>query len=524
MFMTKGENSYCWRWWILVFVVLLHTTHPLRAASNEPSLSIAPAVALSLPTDPDRHYTIQATATLENPVWYDVTALFGGDGTVQSLFQRTDNATSKFFRVVEHDINAGLVAYYPLDGNANDMSAYENDGIVLGAIPVKDRFDRPFGAYHFNGVDQYILVPNQQQQTLTGGDFTVAYWVSFESQKTISHLLGKSDGPGSTSKWIIRHDKSSATFKLDLASLSEGVGVAAAGPWMFASNVWTHVTYTRTGPDYQTYINGRLVSDVRAAVPAYTSYAALTIGQVEEAGWFNGNLDDIRIYNRALSAMEVKALYNYNPVKLGHGLIAHYDFNGTPGHESVFGQTATPTNIQLVPDRFGRPASAGYFDGTSRLELPTGTQADAINLEFTISVWLQFQGTAGERHIIGRSNGGGSQLKWIWLYRSNPSALSLLINNQPNTEILAARTSWPYSTNSWYHFALTKQGSTYVSYINGLKSALTNGPSVLSSISSPIRLGDIEDSNRFIGKMDDLRIYNRAVSEGEVQAIGELID
>ncbi|HEY1174034.1 MAG TPA: LamG domain-containing protein [Verrucomicrobiae bacterium] len=512
----------------LVFLVLLAAIFPgvprSAPAATGPEVAVSPAVAVRLETNPNRHYVIQSTTTLENPTWYDITGVISGDGTVQSFFQRIEGVNSGFFRAVEHDIDAGMVAHYRLDGNANDATEYENDGIVLGAIPTKDRFGNLYGAYHFNGIDQYILIPHSQQQMLAAGDFTVAYWVNFEVQQPSVHLFGKSDGPGNMGKWIIRHDMS-AGFLLNLNSSSGSAAANAAGAWMFASNVWMHVAHTRTGEDYKTYINGRLVSDVRYAVPSSTSFSSFTIGQVENANWFQGTLDDIRIYNRALSATEVKALHNYNPVKLGQNLVAQYSFNGDPALESIYGQNATANGVSLVPDRLGRPNRAAFFDGVvSRLELPRATLADEINLEFTISMWLQFQGTAGEKHFFGRSNGGGNQLKWIWLYRSNPGELSFLVNNNPTVETLAARTSWAYSTNSWYHFVLTKQGSTYVTYINGLKSAQTNGPSVLSYINSPLRLGNVEGANGFQGKVDDLRIYNRALSENEVQELGEMID
>jgi len=503
----------------------LSGTGYMSVSANEPSLTIKPAVVLDLTTNPDRHYQLQSTTTLENPVWFDVGSMIQGDGTLQSMFRRTDSSASGFFRVVEYNVHAGLVAHYPLDGNANDMTEYENDGIVLGATLVKDRFGNQYGAYRFNGVNQYILVPHRQQQTLTSGDFTLSYWVSFEVLNPVSHLFGKSDGPGNTGKWLVRHESGSAVFKLDLNSITTGASANTSGVWISSSNVWTHVSHTRAGQNYQTYINGRMVSASQHPVLTSTSSSSLTIGQVEDVGWFQGSLDDIRMYNRALSAREIKALYDYQQVTLGQGLVAHYKFDGAPGQESVFGEHATATNVGLVENRFGRPDSAGSFSGNSRLELPLMTEADGLNLEFSISFWLQFQGAPAERHVLGRSNGGGNQKKWLWLYRPESAGnLSFLVNSQPNVETQTAKFTWPYSVNFWYHFVLIKQGSTYITYVNGLKSAQASGPSTLPLLTVPFRVGDVEGANGFQGKMDDLRIYSRAISESEVQSLGELTE
>jgi len=78
------------------------------------------------------------------------------------------------------DINTGLVAYYPFNGNANDASGNGNNGIVNGATLTADRFGNPNSAYSFNGASDYIRVPNSNSLQLTN-DFTLSAWINCKS-------------------------------------------------------------------------------------------------------------------------------------------------------------------------------------------------------------------------------------------------------------------------------------------------------------------------------------------------------
>src|ERR1700721_3520704 len=74
------------------------------------------------------------------------------------------------------DLNTGLVAYYPFNGNANDASGNGNNGNVAGATLTADRFGNPNSAYSFNGKSNYIRVPNSDSLQLTN-DFTLTAWI-----------------------------------------------------------------------------------------------------------------------------------------------------------------------------------------------------------------------------------------------------------------------------------------------------------------------------------------------------------
>ncbi len=77
---------------------------------------------------------------------------------------------------ISQDPQEGLIAHYPFLGNANDMSGNGNNGIVYGPTLNTDRFNQPDGAYQFDGVDDYIVIPDSDILTPRNNQLTVAIW------------------------------------------------------------------------------------------------------------------------------------------------------------------------------------------------------------------------------------------------------------------------------------------------------------------------------------------------------------
>jgi hypothetical protein len=201
--------------------------------------------------------------------------------------------------VADGGLNAGLVAYYPFDGNANDASGNGRNGVTHGAISAPDRFGRPAGALHFPGYNEYVSIP-----VFAPAEYTMACWI---------RPLAQTPGGGH------RIFHSSSPLDALALALTEDCHVSyrvAPGPWTYLAtqlqtNAWTHLAFIGNSSHFSVYANGRQVE--------YVSPAAGIFPQIDEIGhrWLGnpvdaltGDLDDIRIYNRALSPTEVQALYN----------------------------------------------------------------------------------------------------------------------------------------------------------------------------------------------------------------------
>ena len=200
-----------------------------------------------------------------------------------------------------------LVAYYPFNGNANDESGYNNHGTVNGAALVADRFGNPNSAYQFDGINDYIKVPNSESLNFKNS-ITVSFWIKagefFEREAyPLSHgnweYRWKVSITDKRIRWtIIRPD---SVIK-DLDSETE----------LTLNNLY-NVTTVYNGSDYEIYINGKLDALSSFSGSILQTNIDFMIGQVlpgDNRYNFKGVLDDIRIYNYALSIQEIINLYD----------------------------------------------------------------------------------------------------------------------------------------------------------------------------------------------------------------------
>jgi len=216
----------------------------------------------------------------------------------------------------------GLVGYWPFNGNANDESGNGNNGTVNGATLAADRFGITNKAYGFNGNNNLIRVPHQTSLNLVG-DFSVSIWykiVSFPSNDNHT-LIAKRDDNGvccsSNVPWnfsiTYQVSQAPAHYKLPFCAFAKnGSYVFSESDSTISLNNWQNIVYTYSNDTLNIYLNSVLISSKYfSSMNRGINTSDMLIGSVNrEAGaeWMNGSLDDIRIYNRALSASEVAYL------------------------------------------------------------------------------------------------------------------------------------------------------------------------------------------------------------------------
>jgi uncharacterized protein (TIGR02145 family) len=198
------------------------------------------------------------------------------------------------------DLNDGLVAWYPFKGNAIDGSGNGNDGVVYGATPTVDRFGKTNGAYLFDGTDDYIVVPNSPSLNFSE-QITISYWVKMETSAPYYfpyHIIEKFGAWGSGQReW----------------DLNFGIG-SSMGNWLlsFSPNIYYFLSMTYDGDTLKIYKNGLLEKSLPLGETIPINSNDVYIGEYTYGGnyFFDGTLDDIRIYSRALNEKEVLGLYH----------------------------------------------------------------------------------------------------------------------------------------------------------------------------------------------------------------------
>lgn len=160
-------------------------------------------------------------------------------------------------------------------------------------------------SFSFDGASQNLTVPNSQDWTLGSCDFSISLWAKANVAAQLAPFISHDEGPGDANKWIFWVDWGGLTFHINSPTLGP-INVVAYNPFTLAPGVWYHFAVTRKGSLYVLYVNGLPVASGTDthAVPAAS--APLMIGQAE-AFPFNGLIDEVKIYNRALSAAEVRS-------------------------------------------------------------------------------------------------------------------------------------------------------------------------------------------------------------------------
>jgi Concanavalin A-like lectin/glucanases superfamily/Peptidase family M23 len=209
----------------------------------------------------------------------------------------------------------GLKLHLPFDGNGNDISGNNNNGIVSGASLGIDRFGIPNKSYRF--IDgNFITVTNSTSLNLTNA-FTFSMWVNMQSTtgrdgygaiNTYGYhsLFTKNCDRGQLQAAIVPNSNGTFQFNTYASSIGSNPSIP------FALNQWKHLSVVYDGTNLMHFVNGILVSSLVANLNLTPSNSYnLIIGKMGCWGYFfNGFIDEFRMYNRGLTNSEVNQIYN----------------------------------------------------------------------------------------------------------------------------------------------------------------------------------------------------------------------
>ncbi len=230
------------------------------------------------------------------------------------------------------DLSDGLMAYYPFDGNANDLSGNGNNATVYGAQLTTDRFGGTNLAYLFDGFNDTIEAPHSASLDITG-PITVSCWVKAENTYWRSGLVIKAPDHDPSVGYHLRSGYDKAHLGLYYGVGGTHYGAGAASNTSITDDQWRLVTGTYDGSTIRMYVDGQLETSTPYTAGYDSNTAALQIGHyyypyADGHGGrndvsLNGAIDDVRIYDRALSATEVGTLATPAPTQSGRASLSY---------------------------------------------------------------------------------------------------------------------------------------------------------------------------------------------------------
>lgn len=459
----------------------------------------------------------------------------------------------------------GLAVYLPFEDNYTDASGNNRHGTAVGSPSfaagkvgrraVRVSSQQASSSYNYVTLGENGSVPFGQDS-----DFTVAFWM--KTERVVgdpSIVANKNWASGNNTGWSIGTQtdgriewnyKRSSESRKDLDLVQRG-NLLNTPNWVHVTVVW------RINGNAETYFNGDLV-DSRSIAPGsgdiYDPSLALNLGQDGTGqygyGEWDGLLDEVAIWTRALSAGEVLTLYAYGlfgdsilAPAITHQLGAHLKFEGNYQDSSGSGNHGTPV---------GSPAFAPGISGQG-IRLNTDRGAGVFNYvtlgngpgvrfgetaDFTVSFWAKLNAWSADPAFVANKNwGSGNNVGWViatdsdgrvqWNYRRrNPDS--------PRKDFDSV--GGIVSDLGWHHvvvvFGINDEAVTYIDGVevaldrNGAPARKDITPSTGTLFDPALALnigqdgtGAYTDANLFDAIMDDVAFWNRKLSAREVAVI-----
>ena len=464
------------------------------------------------------------------------------------------------------DLNDGLVAYYPFDGNVNDMSGNGNNGTVYGATLVPDKFGYQNSAYSFDGIDDHIRV---------NYDYPVTYiynslWFKVNSLPSGDLISVSAYGAGSPETrdahyFVIIDATGTVNFRVRATSPST-TWLTLQSNTKIEVNKWYHLFLVFSNNDkYEIWINGKL--DTQNNSHGYGDLGKdtrvpplLTIGTSFEDGdptlhAFYGVIDNVRIYNRLLSETEINQLYNESATDTdGDGIIDtldncptvpnpdQADSDGTPASKFVSywkfdegsGTTAgdsVSTNLGTLVNgptwTTGKSGKSVSFDGVDDY-VDCGHSAGLSLTAFTISAWFKWRSEHQSdvyRVIVskGRTGEGFEQNYMIYIDDASHTVRARIghgSGGNPNQTSFLSGVD--VSDGGWHHVALVYNSAAGTGdiYVDGVsKNPKTGLPTAYTDVNADVSIGIWKGPlyGEWDGLIDEVAIFNRVLTTQEIQ-------
>lgn len=440
-------------------------------------------------------------------------------GTLDDIRIYDDAMTDAQVVQLSNTESTGLVAYYPFNGNADDESGNGNNGTVIGATLTTDRFGNVNKAYNFTNPN-HISVPNSN---LFGDEFSVSYWFKINS------YFGQR---GVMSNVAVPNGGFQQAFDGQIFSYILGYNFPLTPDPLWSNytmleplSQWHHLalTYKKTGPvssETQLFINGELKrSNTHGLSISFTHNAIYYIGQNHSGLNFQGDLDDIKIYNRVLSPNEILQLAD---VPMMPDLLAYLPMNNNANDMSGNNHHGTVVNATATTDKYDNNNSAYQFNGNgtgTSITLANSTSLDFLATPFTISTWVKFSTATGEPKLIAGKHNCGT-----------PTGYFIGVENNKFVYYLASGSSWSqllttdtYNDDKWHHIVGAYDGVDQKLYVDGMFKAGTSTAYNTPATGAPIKIGEPSGGcgglGVFNGKVDELKIYSAALDVAQVEAL-----
>ena len=278
--------------------------------------------------------------------------------------------------------DSALIAHYPFDGNANDMTIAANDGTVSGPILAPDRFGNTDSSYFFDGINDYITA---NPIIYSGSTASISVWIKPIEITVNTYYNITRQGPSPANMLLAFQSSGNLlSFGIHTSSGYSELDVPIV-PSDYTDGQWHCNTAVYDGSQQRLYTDGMLIGSQpkTGTILNAASPPPFTIGSMNNSGeFFYGWMDDVKYYDRALTPAEASMTCNYitmPEMDLGN------DTTLCQG-ESLTLDATTSNVTYLWQDNSTSPTFTVTLQGTYWVELTDScgsTVTDTINVVYT---------------------------------------------------------------------------------------------------------------------------------------------
>jgi Concanavalin A-like lectin/glucanases superfamily len=427
----------------------------------------------------------------------------------------------------------------------------------------------------FDGVNDSVVVNDAVSLDLTNA-LTVERWANPRLLKGGWRALAVKEGSGA----IVYGVYANASANRALARIVvNGVTYDARSGGSLPLNTWSHLGATYNGTTLRLYVNGTDAASRSVSGSVAASTGPLPVGgNGLAAEWFDGTIDEIRVYNRALTQAEIQAdmtavrrsavparrctarIRGHDRSVLGPvaddgrdqrnasahsgctrrrrapddlrlrrrhrrqcarsaavGLVAAYSFNSVSGATvaDVSGNNNSGTLSGAVATVAGKYGGAVTFDGVNDWVTVADSNSLDLTTGMTLMGWVSPTSVSGSWRTVIFKEGGAGSMDYS-LYAGEDAAKPIgqvYIGGEQNA---IGPATLPLA--AWTHLAVTYDGAVLRLFVNGTQVATRSISGQITPTTGALRIGGNSIwSEWFQGAVDEVRIYNRALSQGEIQ-------
>lgn len=417
--------------------------------------------------------------------------------------------------------SANLKAYYRFEGNSTDSSASGLNGTDTAITYNTSNGVYGQGANFVAASNSKISLGTSNTLNITG-NMTINAWIKPSALNAYQIIFYR----GSSAGYQLEINNANNTFFFS----ARGGNTATAPTNSLTAGVWQMVTMSKSGTNVSLYVNGKFLNTTASITVSSDSGQAAIIGQNGSNGdKYNGDMDDLAVFDTALSADQIKELYEgrylgeLRPNQFGTTVgLWHLNGNSTDFSGNNNHGTDTAITYSQANGKFGQGAS---FNGSSSRITKATNLGITSTTPVTMSMWVNLNAEIGSgiwcfAELMNAAASGTSQKIY---YEYNSGTRRLTFSRQGSAAVTASYTI-ALGTTNWYHLAYVWTGGVFTGYLNGnpVATGNENGSATFTGYSAQFNLGVLNtvDNTWFANtKIDEVMVSSTALTANQIRQI-----